>query len=236
MLGKLKIPRSADGITEDTQITLCRHTGVELTHRSGSRIARIGERRFVVRFPLGVDAVEFSTGEVDLAANFDGSGQIGNRTQPERKAPEKRFEPRPQAESPVQRYERTLLLLLARNLISKETVKREDFDTELYARMAEGLQSGLSAAAVLDRVDEGERQQAARAMQDEVLPNEKNALTIAEDCLRRIRFSRMEAALALLQEELATAKDDRRRELIEQMSALTSDLERLRTGRKEWTV
>jgi len=162
--------------------------------------------------------------------------QIGNRAQPERKRPDRRLEAKPQAETAVQRYERMLVMLLARNLIPRETVKREDFDTELYRRMAEGLQSGLSPAAVLDRVDEGERQQAARALSDEVLPNEKNALTIAEDCLRRIRFSRMEAALKLLEEELTAARDDRRRELIEQMSALTQELERLRTGRKEWTV
>lgn len=162
--------------------------------------------------------------------------QIGNRAQPERKVPESRLPIRPPAESPVQRYERTLLLLLARNLIPKETVKSEDFDTELYARMAENLQKGLSAASILDRLDEGERQQAARALQDEVLPSEKNALAVAEDCLRRIRSSRMEEALSLLEQELTTAGDDRRRELIEQMSALTVDLERLRTGRKEWTV
>jgi len=162
--------------------------------------------------------------------------QIGNRAQPERKVPESRLPIRPPAESPVQRYERTLLLLLARNLIPKETVKSEDFDTELYARMAENLQKGLSAASILDRLDEGERQQAARALQDEVLPSEKNALAVAEDCLRKIRSSRMEEALSLLEQELTTAGDDRRRELIEQMSALTVDLERLRIGRKEWTV
>ena len=162
--------------------------------------------------------------------------QIGNRSQPERKQPESRMPVRPQAESPVQRYERTLILLLARNLIPKETVKTEDFDTELYARMAEMLKGGLAAADVVNRVNEDEKQQASRALFDEVLPNEKNALAVAEDCLRRIRSSRMEEALALLQGELATASESRRRELIEQMSALTADLERLRTGRKEWTV
>lgn len=162
--------------------------------------------------------------------------QIGVRAQPERKKPERRLETRPAAESAVQKYERMLIMLLARNLIPKETVKREDFDTELYAHMADLLLSGLPAAAVLDRVEEGDRQQAARALSDEVLPNEKNALTIAEDCLRRIRASRMESTLLLLQEEMKTAKDTRRRELIEQMSALTQELERLRTGRKEWTV
>lgn len=162
--------------------------------------------------------------------------QIGARpSQPERKRPERRLEKRPAPETAVERYERMLLMLLSRNLVPRETVKREDFDTPLHARMAELLLGGMSAAALLDRLDEDERQAAARALSDEVLPNEKNALTIADDCLRRIRASRLEAALSLLQEELTAAREPRRRELIQQMTALTQELGRLRTGRKECT-
>jgi DNA primase len=162
--------------------------------------------------------------------------QIGARAQPERKRSERRLNPKPVAETETQKCERTLIMLLARNLIPGETVKREDFDTPLYARVAEQLLAGLTAAAVLDRVGEDERAQAARALGDEAFADEKNAMQIAQDSLNKIRAGRMEAALLLLQEEAGTAGEDRRRELIEQMSALMQELERLRTGRKEWTV
>ncbi len=162
--------------------------------------------------------------------------QIGVRAQPERKRSERRLNPKPVAETETQKCERTLIMLLARNLIPGETVKREDFDTPLYARVAEQLLAGLTAAAVLDRVGEDERAQAARALGDEAFADEKNAMQIAQDSLNKIRAGRMEAALLLLQEEAGTAGEDRRRELIEQMSALMQELERLRTGRKEWTV
>jgi len=162
--------------------------------------------------------------------------QIGVRAQPERKRSERRLNPKPVAETETQKCERTLIMLLARNLIPGETVKREDFDTPLYARVAEQLLAGLTAAVVLDRVGEDERAQAARALGDEAFADEKNAMQIAQDSLNKIRAGRMEAALLLLQEEAGTAGEDRRRELIEQMSALMQELERLRTGRKEWTV
>ena len=162
--------------------------------------------------------------------------QIGVRAPQERKKPERRLDAKPAAETETQRCERQLLMLLSRNLIPKETVKREDFDTPLYASMAEMLLTGLSPAAVLDRVDEGDRQAAARAFSDEVLPDEKTAMQMAEDGLSKIRKNRMEETLKLLQQELPSADSARRRELIEQMSALTRELERLRTGRKEWTV
>ncbi len=162
--------------------------------------------------------------------------QIGVRAQPERKIPERsKLAPKP-TETAVQKYERTLIMLLARNLIPKETVKREDFDTPLYANMAEQLLSGLTAAAVLDRIDEADRPAAARALGDEVFADDKNAMQIAQDSLNRIRAGRMEAALMLLQQELPTAGEARRKELVEQMQALSEDLGRLRTGRKEWTV
>lgn len=162
--------------------------------------------------------------------------QIGVRTPQERKKPERRLDAKPAAETETQRCERQLLLLLSRNLIPKETVKREDFDTPLHKSMAEMLLGGLSAAAVLDTVDEEDRQAAARALSDEVLPDEKTAMQMAEDGLGKIRKNRMEETLKLLQQELPSADPARRRELIEQMSALTRELERLRTGRKEWTV
>ncbi len=153
--------------------------------------------------------------------------QIGVRTPQERKKPERRLDAKPAVETETQRCERQLLLLLSRNLIPKETVKPEDFDTPLHKSMAEMLLGGLSAAAVLDTVAEEDRQAAARALSDEVLPDEKTAMQMAEDGLGKIRKNRMEEALSLLQQELPSADTARRQELVEQMMALSREIKRL---------
>jgi DNA primase len=153
--------------------------------------------------------------------------QIGVRAQPERKKTERKLDAKPATETPIQRCERTLIALMARNLIPKETVKREDFDTPLYANMADQLLAGLTAAAVLDRVEEADRQAAARALGDEVFADDKNAMQIAQDSLSRIRAGRIDAALLLLQEEEKSASDARRREIKEQMRTLSQEFKRL---------
>lgn len=153
--------------------------------------------------------------------------QIGVRAPQERKKPERRLDTKPAAETETQRCERQLLLLVSRNLIPKETVKREDFDTPLYAHMAELLLGGMTAAAVLDKVDEADRREASRAFADEVLPDEKTAMQMAEDSLGKIRKNRMEDTLKLLQQELPTADPERRQELVEQMMTLSREIKRL---------
>ena len=153
--------------------------------------------------------------------------QIGVRAQPERKKTERKLEAKPAAETHIQRCERTLIALMARNLIPKETVKREDFDTPLYANMAEQLLAGMTAAAVLDRMDEADRQAAARALGDEVFADDKNAMQIAQDSLNKIRADRIDNALLLLQEEEKSASDSRRREIKEQMRTLSQEFKRL---------
>lgn len=155
------------------------------------------------------------------------TSQIGVRTPQERKKPERRLDAKPAVETETQRCERQLLMLLSRNLIPKETVKPEDFDTPLHKSMAEMLLGGLSAAAVLDTVAEEDRQAAARALSDEVLPDEKTAMQMAEDGLGKIRKNRMEEALSLLQQELPSADTARRQELVEQMMALSREIKRL---------
>jgi len=153
--------------------------------------------------------------------------QIGVKAPQERKKPERRLDTKPAVETETQRCERQLLLLVSRNLIPKETVKREDFDTPLYAHMAELLLGGMTAAAVLDKVDEADKREASRAFADEVLPDEKTAMQMAEDSLGKIRKNRMEDTLKLLQQELPTAAPERRQELVEQMMTLSREIKRL---------
>ena len=105
----------------------------------------------------------------------------------------------------------------------------EDFETALYAEMAVKIKEGMSAFSILDNVSEEDRESAARALNDEVLPNEKNALNVADDCLRRIRAHRMETAIEGIQARLEGAQGDDRRELMTQLMKLTQELDRVKT-------
>lgn len=135
-----------------------------------------------------------------------------------------------------ERAERSLLLLLSSRLIPPEAVSPDDFETALYAQIASLLKSGATPSSILDQLPEDQRKQAASALNAEVLPDEKNALTVADDCLKAIRIHRIEAATQELGALLKAASGDERKQLMEQTMQLTQELDRLKTGRKGWSV
>ncbi|OPZ83916.1 MAG: hypothetical protein BWY76_02065 [bacterium ADurb.Bin429] len=74
----------AQRVAEDGEFARGCYAGIELAHRAGGGVARIGEGRFAALLTLSVDAVELGAGEVHLAANLDDAAQVGNRAQPQR--------------------------------------------------------------------------------------------------------------------------------------------------------
>lgn len=134
------------------------------------------------------------------------------------------------------RAERTLVMLIGGRLISPDAVSADDFETPLYRDMAHMLLSGMSAAAVLERLPAESVHEAAQALNQEILPEEKKELTIAEDCLRKIRKHRIEQSIDKLKSELAQAETGNKSELTRKIGELMQELQRLKTGRKEWTV
>ena len=114
-------------------------------------------------------------------------------------------------------------MLLGSKLIPPGAVKAQDFDDPLYRSMAEMLLGGASASAVLDQVPEENRDEAARALTDEMPPGEEKALSMAEDCLLRIRKARTQAEIDRLLEEIKGAPQAEKIEMMRRIAELTKD-------------
>ena len=125
-------------------------------------------------------------------------------------------------ESEDQRAQHMLLALLANRLIAPETVSVDDFDDALYSALADSLLSGVMPAAALDKIDEDDRARAARALNIEVLPDERVALAEAEECLDTIRISRArrEVERLRLQTQLESVDASSRRMLLGRIGEL----------------
>ncbi len=137
-------------------------------------------------------------------------------------------------ETECERAEKKLVMLLAEKLISPSILKPQDFETRLYADLARMLIEGLTVTSALDKVPEEERERAASALFDEVPPEEKNAMTMAEDCLRCIRLYRMDRSIRELEEEAKSLSGEARRKILEKIAQLHTEQEKLKKSRKEW--
>lgn len=144
--------------------------------------------------------------------------------------------PRRAEEADYVKAERTLILMQSNGLLPPGTVMSADFETPLYRDVFQRLCDGVSPAAILDDLEEAQRLDAVRALNDEAPPNEKNALAVAEDCLRRVRGHRLEKTMEEIQRQLETAQGDARRELMTQLIKITQEMDRVKSPRKEWTV
>lgn len=160
--------------------------------------------------------------------------QIGTallKTRPEKK-PTRRPGKGIQGLTESQKAERDLCMLLGAKLIPADAVSLEDFDSELFQKIAGRLLSGASSASVLDELEGEERNQAASALMPEVLPDEAKALGVAEDCLRAIRKRRLSDAIDQSSELCKSAEGEERVRLVAQISQLTQEMNRLRDSRK----
>lgn len=123
----------------------------------------------------------------------------------------------------VDKAQHELLALLAGRMIEPSTVSERDFDDPLSRKLAGLLLSGIPPAAALDALPEEERAAAAQALSLEVMPDERNALDAAEECLKVIRRARMEDELERLTQEVALPgiAPERKMELLTKITELT---------------
>lgn len=131
------------------------------------------------------------------------------------------------------RAEKTLVLLLAYKLVRADMVSVEDFETPHYAAVAKRLMEGGNIAAALDELNEDQRTDVAKTVNVEIIPDEKEALVIAQDCMRSIRRHRIDENIEQLKSELAGADSENKRELTGKIAELMVERQRLMTGRKE---
>lgn len=123
--------------------------------------------------------------------------------------------------------ERALISLLAANMIPKELVHAEDFSENAHKKLLEWLISGKSVNAYIEsETDDADRAKALRALNYSPLPDEREeAMKMAENCIRTIRKSRMNARIEQIQQEISTASAEKKMELYQQMAVMMKELE-----------
>ena len=104
---------------------------------------------------------------------------------------------RPYVHRETQEFDRTqaaLLSLLATSLLPPGTVTAEDFTDEQMRRMASGLLSGASLPSVLESEEE-QHDRASQILASQTEVDESQALTMAEECLKKLRLDRISQRL-----------------------------------------
>ena len=167
---------------------------------------------------------------------IDQIGLPAKQTDREKRQTPRKPRTKMQPEAEHERAERMLLMLLSRGLIPDSVVNPDDFDTELYRTVAQRLLGGEKGAAIVDQLEDESRARVAAALNAEVVPEEKNALPMAEDCLLQIQMHRITETKQSLNEQLKLAQGEDRRALIMQVQQLTQQLDRLKNGRKGWSI
>ncbi len=152
--------------------------------------------------------------------------QIG-QTEPPRELPSQRTgRRRRDAEPPCRAAESALLSMLARGLIPRESVTAEEFSEGLARRAAEWLISGKAVNAFVEGIeDETERDRAARALNYAPLPESQDeALEFAQSSLETMRRDRIDEKVRNIQERIAGAGPEERKNLYAQLDAIQKGL------------
>ncbi len=129
------------------------------------------------------------------------------------------------------RAEQTLLSLLAREVLPPGMVRAEDFTEDRLRAFAEEMLAGRKAGVVLNQYEDD----AARTFLSEALScaddaDAKEAVTIAEDCLRSMRAERIQARIAAIMEDMRAPDAETPRDIaMKELMELTNELNRLKT-------
>lgn len=151
---------------------------------------------------------------------------------PRRRAPDAQ---RQQFEPEHIKAEKLLIMLYAQGLCPARLMREDDFSDELNREIAARLISGQSPSAILDALDDAQRDRAAGIFQQAVPLSPELAGQMAADCVEKIRVKRLEEQIAGLKSRLGEAQGEARGELLAHLSKLTREKTMLRSGRKEWT-
>ena len=100
------------------------------------------------------------------------------------------------------RAERMLVNLMASGQLDREISFESAFVTPLYARIARQLSEGMSPAAILEEMDEGEREEAAQALMTENKIERDQVARAVEDCLGKIERHRKREQIEALREKI----------------------------------
>ena len=127
-----------------------------------------------------------------------------------------------------QRAQELLLSLFASGLIPKEMLEEKDFEDDELKSLYTALLSGASPASLPDLApDDAARSRYTRVLLSPPAGDTDEMMSMAKDCLTRIRKARLSRRFAAITEELKSATDDRMAALLAEAQEITSRLKKL---------
>ena len=130
---------------------------------------------------------------------------------------------------PGRAAERMAVSLLAGGHMPKDLFRPEDLKDEGLRRIAQKLLSGQSPAAILEDASVEERDLAASVFAEQAFQQEEDALTVATDCLRRLRLNRLtEEWEAARRQASAETDPEKRRAALTRVMELNAEMTKLK--------
>ena len=125
--------------------------------------------------------------------------------------------------------ERMAVSLLASGHMPKELFRLEDIRDGGLRAIAEKLLSGLTPAMILEEASLEERELAASVFAEQTFQQEEDALTVAADCLKKLRLARLEEQMTLARQEAAAEPDpEKRKSALERVMRLNAEMTKLK--------
>lgn len=129
------------------------------------------------------------------------------------------------ADVEVNQAEKTLLNLLAGGYLSPGVVQPEDFDTPLYARIAQQLLDGISPQVILAGLEEAkDRAGAGEVFAAQPAIEREGAMRAVEECLFSVRSARIVRQIDALKQNLQSVAEDQRPSILADIIALNAQL------------
>jgi len=168
--------------------------------------------------------------QLDLALQQQSGASASSSAAP---APKKKpSRPRPEAPvSPELAAQETLLALLATGQIPKDMVEEKDFEEDELKSLYTSLVSGVSAASLVDTAPDDEtRSRYARILLSPMAENTDQMISMAAQCLGRIRRSAWQKQFDALQQQIHSLDpaDPALTNLLKEAQSVRLRLEKLR--------
>ena len=122
-----------------------------------------------------------------------------------------------------------LISLFASGQIPKDMIEEKDFDDDELKSLYRELAAGASPASLPDLApDEVSRSRCARLLLSPIAGSTDEMITMANDCLTRIRRIRLEKRYEELSQEISSAAGDRLADLLKEAAEISDKLKKLK--------
>ncbi len=120
-----------------------------------------------------------------------------------------------------------LISLLASGQIPEDIIEEKDFEDEELKSIYARLVRGVSVPSLIDDApDEASRSRYSRILLSPVAQNTDQLITMASDCVARIRHSRLQRRRKELQQQLGQCPEDQKAALLQEIQQLSAQLRR----------